>query len=121
MSEPAKDEAELVDAMVDAIWEFLTPGTRWTAKPYVELNLRVAIRAAGWAVVPIEPTEEMLWAADRAAELPLEPTEEMLCAADRSPAPAWEMDDPDHAQFVLFGLRRAEWAAMLAAAPGVKP
>jgi hypothetical protein len=62
-----------------------------------------AIRAAGWAVVPVEPTMEMLWAADRA------------------PAPTWEMDDPDHAQFVLFALRRAEWAAMIAAAPGVKP
>jgi hypothetical protein len=59
MSEPAKDEAELMDAMVDAIWEYLTPETRWTAKPYVERDLRAAIRAAGWAVVPVEPTEEM--------------------------------------------------------------
>jgi len=121
MSEPAKDEAELLDAMVDAIWDHLMPETRWTAKPYVERDLRAAIRKAGWAVVPVEPTGEMLRAADRAAELPVEPTEEMLCAADFSPAPAWEMDDPDHAKFVLFGLRRAEWAAMLAAAPGVKP
>ena len=59
MSEPAKDEAELVDAMVDAIWEYLTPETRWTAKPYVERDLAAAIRAAGWAVVPQEPTEEI--------------------------------------------------------------
>jgi len=55
MSEPAKDEAELLDAMVDAIWEYLTPDTRWTSKPYVERDLAAAIRAAGWAVVPIEP------------------------------------------------------------------
>ena len=60
MSEPAKDEAELVDVMVDAIWEYLTPETRWTAKPYVERNLRAAIRAAGWAVVPVEPTDGLL-------------------------------------------------------------
>jgi hypothetical protein len=60
MSDVAKDEAELVDAMVDAIWEYLTPETRWTAKPYVERDLRAAIRAAGWAVVPVEPTREML-------------------------------------------------------------
>jgi hypothetical protein len=52
MSEPAKDEAELVDAMVDAIWEYLIPETRWTVKPYVERDLSAAIRAAGWAVVP---------------------------------------------------------------------
>jgi hypothetical protein len=59
MSEPAKDEAELMDAMVDAIWEYLTPETRWTAKPYVERDLRAAIRAAGWAVVPQEPNFNM--------------------------------------------------------------
>lgn len=103
MTEPAKDEAELLDAMVYAIWDHLMPETRWTAKPYVERDLRAAIRAAGWAVVPVEPTDQMLWAADRA------------------PAPPWEMDNPDHLDFVLFAVRRAEWAAMLAAAPGVKP
>jgi hypothetical protein len=62
-----------------------------------------AIRAAGWAVVPVEPTEAMLWAADRA------------------PAPTWEMDNPDHAEFVLFAVRRAEWIAMIKSAPRVKP
>ena len=66
MNEPAKDEAELVDAMVDAIWEYLTPETRWTVKPYVERDLRAAIRAAGWAVVPVEPTDKMLEAVLRA-------------------------------------------------------
>jgi hypothetical protein len=59
MNEPAKDEAELMDAMVDAIWEYLTPETCWTDKPYVERDLRAAIRAAGWAVVPMEPTKEI--------------------------------------------------------------
>jgi hypothetical protein len=102
MSEPSKDEAELMDAMVDAIWEYITPETRWTAKPYVERDLRAAIRAAGWAVVPVEATDEMLW------------------AGENLPAPLWEMENSDHSQFVL-SLRRAEWAAMLAAAPGVKP
>ena len=63
-----------------------------------------AIRAAGWTVVPVEPTDEM------------------LLAADRAPAPLWEMDNPDHVDFVLFCVRRAEWAAMLAALAGdVKP
>ena len=53
MTEPAKDEAELLCALVDAIWQYLAPETRWTAKPYVERDLAAAIRAAGWAVVPV--------------------------------------------------------------------
>ena len=53
MTEPAKDEAELLCALVDAIWQYLAPETRWTAKPYVERDLRAAIRAAGWTVVPV--------------------------------------------------------------------
>ena len=92
MSEPAKDEAELIGAIA-----WVTGGDH-AAKVAL-----AAIRAAGWAVVPVEPTDEM------------------LCAADRAPAPLWEMDNPDHVDFVLFCVRRAEWAAMLAAAPGVKP
>lgn len=53
MTEPAKDEAELLCALVDAIWDHLMPETRWTAKPYVERDLRAAILAAGWTVVPV--------------------------------------------------------------------
>jgi hypothetical protein len=53
-----------------------------------------AIRAAGWAVVPVEPTRKMLDAAERAY--------------------------PDEG-FGFENICRAEWAAMLAAAPGVKP
>jgi hypothetical protein len=44
MSEPAKDEAELVERIASSI-------PAW--------SLLAAIRAAGWAVVPVEPTEEM--------------------------------------------------------------
>ena len=88
MTEPAKDEAELIERISSSIpiWPLLT-----------------AIRAAGWAVVPVEPTDEMMWAADRAL------------------APTWEINNPDDLDFVLFDVRRAEWAAMLQTAPGVKP
>ena len=95
MSEPAKDEAELAARITAALWNY-------RGAHHADIAL-AAIRAAGWSVVPVEPTDQMLWAADRA------------------PAPAWEMDNPDHVDFVLFCVRRAEWAAMLAAVPGVKP
>jgi len=95
MSEPAKDEAELLERVRQAIWH------HGDGREDAEAAL-AAIRAAGWAVVPVEATDEMLW------------------AGENLPAPLWEMDNSDHSQFVLF-LRRAEWAAMLAAAPGVKP
>jgi hypothetical protein len=91
MSEPAKDEAELMDAMVDAIWEYLTPETRWTAKPYVERDLRAAIRAAGWAVVPVEPTWKMIRVMDSYDDM---------------------MQDETTIQL---------WKDVIAAAPGVKP
>jgi len=101
MSEPAKDEAELVDAMVDAIWEYLTPETRWTAKPYVERDLRAAIRKAGWAVVPVEPTGPMVRHGLEGADI------------------NWREASADE------GLSDDEvkriYRAMLAAAPGVKP
>ena len=118
MTEPAKDEAELVEVMAKAHrecwrdreslraetrdWPDITGGEHLDCIAQMEAAL-AAIRAAGWAVVPVEPTDQMLWAADRA------------------PAPAWEMDNPDHVDFVLFCVRRAEWAAMLAAVPGWKP
>ena len=96
MSEPARNEAELMERVAEALYD------NYDLDLPMSFTL-AAIRKAGWAVVPVEPTEAMLWAADRA------------------PAPTEEMDDPDHPQFVLFALRRAEWAAMIAAAPGVKP
>lgn len=114
MSKPAKDDIALLRLVGEEIRKTLIKppycmeGTGCELPPCgcsqeTGKAALAAIRAAGWAVVPVEPTEEMLW------------------AADRSPAPTREMDDPDHVQFVLFGLRRAEWAAMIAAAPGVKP
>jgi hypothetical protein len=109
MSRPAKNVAELLEQVV------LTTCECHPGECYVKMGQMLccaeddkveavfaAIRKAGWAVVPVEPTDEMLWAADRA------------------PAPTWEMDNPDHAEFVLFAVRRAEWAAMLKAAPGVE-
>lgn len=96
MSEPAKDEAELMERVAEALYD------NYDLDLPMSFTL-AAIRKAGWAVVPVEPTDEMLWAADRA------------------PAPTWEMDNPDHVDFVLFAVRRVEWAAMLAAAPEVKP
>jgi len=53
MSKPAKDEAELIEAIAWAIF-----GPNCTADGAVKAAL-AAIRAAGWAVVPVEPTEEM--------------------------------------------------------------
>jgi hypothetical protein len=118
MTEPAKDEAELIERMAEGLHndhDLNLPekyrGSFRTVRPPESCDIIIgsvtavlaAIRAAGWAVVPVEPTEKMLWAADRA------------------PAPLQGEEDPDHPQFVLFAHTRAEWAAMLAAAPGVKP
>jgi hypothetical protein len=53
MSKPAKDEAELI-SLID--WTILehenSPGSSASA-------VLASIRAAGWAVVPVEPTIEM--------------------------------------------------------------
>jgi hypothetical protein len=114
MTEPAKDDIALLRLVGEEIRQTLT------SPPYCmgDTGCNVspcgcsqeagkaaiaAIRAAGWAVVPVEPTEEM------------------LREADRAPWPSREEDDPDHPDFILFAHRRAEWAAMIAAAPGVKP
>jgi hypothetical protein len=101
MSEPAKDEAELLERVVLTTCE-CQPG-----ECYVKMGQMLccaeddkveavfaAIRKAGWAVVPVEPTEKMLDAAERA--FPVE-------------------------SFDFYSMCRVEWAAMLAAAPGVKP
>jgi hypothetical protein len=53
MSEAAKDEAELI--------EWVANNVTWYSHHYYA-NARsalAAIRAAGWAVVPVEPTDEM--------------------------------------------------------------
>ena len=93
MSEPAKDEADLIKCMAKAMHDSVYKGqTKWEDTRKFERYYReaeaeaalAAIRAAGWAVVPIKPTNEMIWAG---------------CVG--SPGPIY--------------------AAMLAAAPGVKP
>ena len=47
MSEPAKDEAELISTIA------------WVTGGHAAKVALAAIRAAGWAVVPVEPTGEM--------------------------------------------------------------
>jgi hypothetical protein len=53
MSEPAKDEAELLERVRQAIWH------HGDGREDAEAAL-AAIRAAGWAVVPVEPTDGLL-------------------------------------------------------------
>jgi hypothetical protein len=74
MSEPAKDEAELAERIAARHYterlmlDGARPGRTWANLPQDERMMLVedakcdlaAIRAAGWAVVPVEPTEEML-------------------------------------------------------------
>jgi len=55
MSKPAKDEAELIRRMEEK--------SNWDSEWHYQIaptDALAAIRAAGWAVVPVEPTEEML-------------------------------------------------------------
>ena len=73
MSEPAKDEADLVKCMAKAMHDSVYQGeTKWEDTRKFERYYReaeaeaalVAIRAAGWAVVPQrQPTLKMLNAA----------------------------------------------------------
>ena len=77
MSEPAKDEAELAEvmAMAMAIHFSMNKMPHMSGNPLNRLGVMerrrlddathaaiAAIRAAGWAVVPVEPTKEMLHA-----------------------------------------------------------
>jgi len=55
MSEPAKDEAELMERVAEALYD------NYDLDLPMSFTL-AAIRAAGWAVVPVEPTEKMLTA-----------------------------------------------------------
>jgi hypothetical protein len=86
MSEPAKDEAELIEAIAWALWEFGCSDDG-AAKATI-----AAIRAAGWAVVPVEPTDKMMEAVLRA-------------------------DWASHTDLLWADAYRI----MIAAAPGVKP
>jgi hypothetical protein len=53
MSEPAKDEAELMERVAEALYD------NYDLDLPMSFTL-AAIRAAGWAVVPVEPTDKML-------------------------------------------------------------
>jgi hypothetical protein len=97
MSEPAKDETDLVQCMAKAMHDSVYGGeSAWMDVSKIEQSYRemeadaalAAIRAAGWAVVPVEPTREMLRA-----------------GYDESGGRA------------VIGI----WEAMLETAPGVKP
>jgi len=57
MSKPAKDEAELIDKMAEEIKKMYVPGLTIDGIALICIS---AIRQAGWAVVPVEPTREML-------------------------------------------------------------
>jgi len=74
MSEPAKDEAELIERMAEGLhndYDLNLPekyrGSFRTVRPPESCDIIVgtvtavlaAIRAAGWAVVPVEPTFHM--------------------------------------------------------------
>jgi hypothetical protein len=96
MTEPAKDEAELVERVAVATCEcggncFVMDGATWCSASNQDsvIATLAAIRAAGWAVVPVEPTEKMF--------------------------------DAGHASSAHGHGIVALYRAMLAAAPGVKP
>jgi hypothetical protein len=55
MSEPAKDEAELIALIADVLSSNSLGFTHYGQA----VRALAAIRAAGWAVVPVEPTEEI--------------------------------------------------------------
>jgi hypothetical protein len=67
MSEPAKDEAELLNQVVLTTCEcqpggcYLKDGAMLCCAEDDKVEaVFAAIRAAGWAVVPVEPTREMM-------------------------------------------------------------
>jgi hypothetical protein len=55
MSEPAKDEAELIERILQAIWDGCDEGL---AEANPAIDAIAAIRAAGWAVVPVALMEQ---------------------------------------------------------------
>jgi hypothetical protein len=96
MSEPAKDEGELAVRMADTIWS--GQGQRADVMEIaLMLEAVAAIRKAGWAVVPAEPTEEIQDAIIHA------------------------MDDAGYITANEHEAAKIYRAAMIAAAPGVKP
>lgn len=94
MREPAKDEATLERVVADSIQDWI--GHVDDIYPQACKTL-AAIRAAGWAVVPAEPTEEIQDAIIHA------------------------MDDAGYITANQYEAADIYRAAMLAAAPGVEP
>lgn len=93
MTEPAKDEAELI--------EWVANNVTWYSHHH-HANARstlAAIRAAGWAVVPANLTLPMMAAGG--------PVMRAACGLDAQSATMNAINDV--------------WRAMIAAAPGVKP
>jgi hypothetical protein len=63
MSEPAKDEAELVKQIATDVQRSIRDGAKFDA---IAVSALAAIRAAGWAVVPARLTKDMEYDALRA-------------------------------------------------------
>jgi hypothetical protein len=114
MSEPAKDEAELIERMAEGLHDHHDlnipekyRGSFRTVRPPESCTIIVgtvtavlaAIRAAGWAVVPANLTLPMMAAGG--------PVMRAACGLDEKSATMNTINDV--------------WRAMLAAAPGVKP
>jgi hypothetical protein len=138
MSEPAKDEAELLDQVVVATCE-CHPG-----ECYVKMGQMLccaeddkveavfaAIRAAGWAVVPVEPTDSLLMS------MALRADHALGCSGyyDVPGGKPWQTHArrlemaisearKQHEEVVGMGFYKPEhddtYRAMLAAAPGVE-
>jgi len=114
MTNVAKDEAELIEQVALAILDY---GVINNTISTLATSALAAIRAAGWAVVPVEPTEEMRRAT---WEAQFRHTNEKLHIKSSD----WKirqlvqarMDDPKQREMDFVA-----YAATLAAAPGVKP
>jgi hypothetical protein len=113
MSKPAKDEAKIIALIADV----LSSNSLGFTHHGQAVRALAAIRAAGWAVVPVEPTEDMRRAVWRDqityvnGSLPNPASAEQVHQLVQS-----RMDDPRQQL-----LDRIAYAAMLAAAPGVEP
>jgi hypothetical protein len=94
MSEPAKDEAELIERVAHELCDgrIICHNQKSCVGCFAKADAAIAaIRAAGWAVVPVEPTWDMIRITDN-----------------------WYDTATDEVTIQM-------WKDMLAAAPGVKP
>ena len=129
MSEPAKDEAALERVVADSIQDWI--GHVDDIYPQACKTL-AAIRAAGWAVVPVEPTDGLLMS------MALRVDHRLGCSGyyDVPDGEPWQTHArrlevaisearKQHEEVVGTGFYKPErddaYRAMLAAAPGVKP